>query len=158
MSFDRQQLAAVRYPTLMPDIARDIVDAEALAFVAIPGLVDFMQDTAVEYHLDPRMRDCNRGLLHVNHVPIANPEIKLPVCRCGARRRKTQRSESRHCHHQAQCHSSHAHHPAAQIGVATNAWPVVVVPVIWPRSLISKASSMGPVKPDPGAMRSLRFV
>src|SRR5262245_62560154 len=80
ISFDHQQLPAIGDPTLVPGSSGSIVDAETLA--SLPGgvLIVLMHDAAIEQagDADPCRRRWARAL---EGVPIAQPEVELPVSR-----------------------------------------------------------------------------
>jgi hypothetical protein len=84
---NRQQLAMVRDPALMPDVTRGIVNAEALAFMTVHGFINLVQDASMEYQFNARARDDDGWTINVEDIPVPDPEIKLPVdpCRTGHR-------------------------------------------------------------------------
>src|SRR5215813_3180855 len=78
LAFNHKQLATVGEPTLMPQAARRIVDAEALTFQAGIVFVQFPQSTAIEHTLHSHVRNfCRAG--EFEYVPVAQQEIKLVV-------------------------------------------------------------------------------
>lgn len=84
-AFDDEELAAIGDPALVPDFFGGVVEAEALAFVAVGALVVFVNDTAFEDAIDDEMRVLVGGA-DVEGVPIAEPEIELVVFGSDARR------------------------------------------------------------------------
>lgn len=52
LSVNLKRLAAIRHPTLVPGIARSIIDAEALALVSVELLIVLAQNTAVDDRVD----------------------------------------------------------------------------------------------------------
>ena len=68
----------------MPDLPRSIVSVQALAAIASSGGVVFMDNTATlleGYAIHPRKRT-----IRLVNLPVANPEVELPVLRCSARK------------------------------------------------------------------------
>jgi hypothetical protein len=81
---DVEHLAAIGDPGLPPAARGVVVETEALATMAVRTLV-FLEEHAIiedETHL----RTCNAlpGIRPLEHIPIADPEIELPVFGRGA--------------------------------------------------------------------------
>lgn len=55
-ALDDQQLDAIRYPALVPELARCVIDGEALAFVSVSALIVLAQDTTVEDTIHANVR------------------------------------------------------------------------------------------------------
>ena len=78
VAFDDEELPAIGDPALMPNSSRSIVNAEALALVAVNALIIFVNDAAIEDALDANL-GVLRGLGEVERVPIAKPEVEFVV-------------------------------------------------------------------------------
>ena len=85
-TFYGEQAAAIGDPGLVPDFARGVVDAEALAFVSVNGLIVLVHNAAIENARDADARVFRAGG-DVEHVPIPEPEIELMKFESGARSR-----------------------------------------------------------------------
>ena len=78
LAFDDEQFAAIGDPGLMPEFSGGVVDAEALAFVAVRALVVFAEDTTFQNAIYADMRVFD-GAADFEGVPIAEPEIELVI-------------------------------------------------------------------------------
>src|SRR6266542_6921507 len=77
--FEGQQLAAVGHPGLVPDPARRVVDAEALAGQTVELLIDLKQGATVEDDVHASSRHELVSLVEPVGVPIAGPEVELAM-------------------------------------------------------------------------------
>src|SRR5215469_215593 len=83
VAFQHQEQTSVVYPRLMPDLPCGIVNIQAFAAIAASGGVMFMDNTATvleRYAIHSRKRT-----IRLVNLPVANPEVELPVLRCSAR-------------------------------------------------------------------------
>jgi hypothetical protein len=73
-------------PTLMPNLPRRVVDAEALSFVTLHALIIFVKDAAIENTVDANA-SVLCGVGDVEGIPIAEPEVEFLIFGGGTRRR-----------------------------------------------------------------------
>src|SRR5215831_7643865 len=80
-TFERQKVATIRDPALMPYPPRRIVDRKALSDQTVRLFVNFDYRASVEHALDPIVRDYFRLVVHLESVPMPDPEIELMIFR-----------------------------------------------------------------------------
>ncbi len=80
IAFDGQQPAAIRHPSLVPELSTDIVRRETLADGAGRIFIAFAQRAAVENPIN--LHVC-RALVRIaiNHIPVAEPKVELMIFR-----------------------------------------------------------------------------
>jgi hypothetical protein len=78
VAFNDEALAAIRDPTLMPDLPRRIVNAEALSFVTFNALIIFVKDAAIENTVDANA-SVLCGVGDIEGIPIAEPEVEFVI-------------------------------------------------------------------------------
>jgi hypothetical protein len=85
LALNVEDLAPIRDPRLTPAPGRGIVQTEALAPMPVGSVVFLEQHAIVENEAHPRSRDAASGIPALEHIPVSDPEIELPVLgRCAS--------------------------------------------------------------------------